>query len=116
MSRIRTIRLNPDLPDQTHQVILPDGVFIVRLRWNVRMTSWFLSLRNNRREPLVLGVRLALDTDILAQYAHVDGMPRGVLMAVSLEAGQERPPVNAIGRHELGRTVRLLYVDPPDAS
>lgn len=116
--RVRSIRVDPTDPDQLLPLNLPDGRFVFRLTWNGRMRSWFLSVYDSARQPLVTGIRLTIGDDLLHQYQARATLPRGILLAVALEdrSPYGYHPATQIERDQLGQAVRLLYILPPGFS
>lgn len=115
MARLRRIPIDPAVPDQSVQVRLPDGVFRFRFYWVIRMGSWFLEIWDANNEPVVLGLRVAVNNDLLDQYKTLPNAPTGVLFAVALLDGSDRVPYGSeAARDDLGDAVKLFYVESAD--
>lgn len=114
MSLLRRIPINPDLPDQSFAVALLDGVYRFRVYWMSRLESWFLSLYNAAGVPLIQGLRLCVNSDLLTPYHAHDGLPPSLLFVVDLGNNKADAPQSTAdepSRLEIGKRFRLLYVD-----
>lgn len=89
---------------QVQSVQLGDRMVRLELRWNERAGFWSLDLSTIDREPIVQGVRVVPDWDLLGRYAD-PRLPRGRLFAQDL-SGRGEPP----GRDELGVRVVLSFM------
>jgi len=76
--------------DFEQDVDLGGTVYRLRVYYNGRDDSWYLSLSDVDGNPLVMGVRLTLDTSILG--AHVlEALPAGALAMIDPENTREDP-------------------------
>lgn len=96
----------PDEPAVVFKTTL-DGVrYTITYRWQERTASWYLDLATGQGEPLVSGVRLAVDWVPLAGHRATDPrIPQGALLVYSTDRSNTSPP----GFSDLGRRVRLAY-------
>lgn len=81
-----------------------EGVsYSFEFRWNEREEAWFLTLGDGEGVPLVAGLRVVVDFDLLS-YARGERVPSGYLFALDTQ-GEHIDP----GFEDLGRRVQMHY-------
>jgi hypothetical protein len=100
----------PDLPNFTQDVALDGTVYRLRVLWNERAGSWSLSFLTPGDAPILEGMKLVLDTELLARFPGLP-LPPGELWVLD-PAGN----LQELGRRELpeGRAL-LVYFDEAEA-
>lgn len=91
-------------PDQSFRVSLGDTQYGLRWLWNGREGVWTLSVSDADGEPILSGVRVVLDVDLLAYTADARA-PQGYLIVSDPSGGTTEP-----GLDELGNRVQVLFV------
>lgn len=76
----------------------------MELHWNARAGFWVMNLATVDREPIVSGVRIVPDWDLVGRLAD-PRLPKGRLVAAD-QSGRGEPP----GRDELGSRVILYFI------
>jgi hypothetical protein len=79
-----------ELPDYEQEVDLGGTVYRLRLTYNGRDDSWYLSCMDAAGTPLVEGVRLTIGVSVLDPHVTV-GLPDGVLMVIDPEVLRRDP-------------------------
>ena len=98
------IPINPALPAQEMEVPLGGNVYRLTLRWNTRDVSWSLDIATRERVPLIDGLKLVLNHELLDRFAD-ERLPDGYLIAFD-STGKK----TTIERFDLGNTVQLVFV------
>jgi hypothetical protein len=78
--------------------------FILNGNYNVRDSSWVLNVFTNDKIPLVLGRKLVLNTNILAN-AHGESKPKGILLVVPITRDVEN-----VTRDNIGIEVEIIFI------
>lgn len=86
------------------RTILEDVELVLRFDWNGRDSRWQLSVMDAQETPLVMGLALNVNTELIHRY-EIEGLPPGRLALYDtsgkfLEAG----------RDDLGGRCKLLYM------
>lgn len=76
--------------DFEEDVDLGGTVFRVRVQYNGRDDSWYLSVSDVDENPLVMGVRLTLDTSTLGPHVGED-LPQGALAVIDPAETRQDP-------------------------
>jgi len=85
-----------------------DGItYTFRFRWNTRATAWFMDIKDVNDTPLVMGVKIVLNIELLASFKHL-AIPQGTMLAVNLENENQAPT-----RDNFGTEIRLVYNEAP---
>ena len=99
-----TIPLRSDLTFFDVTAVLDGATYTLQFRWNVRLGAWFMQVRDDQDENVLVGdVRMVADYP-LAGY-QIGRQPAGVFVAVDT-SGQGIDP----GLTDLGNRVQLQYL------
>ena len=100
-----TLPLRTDgYPHYDFDVELDGRIYNLEMKWNERDSTWFMTMSDSEESPIVSGVRLVVDWDLLRTC--VDARrPPGTLMAVD-STGEGYPSLA-----DLGSRVQLVYVE-----
>lgn len=88
------------------QSLTLEGVsYIFSFVWNTRDNAWTMSIYDDQNEPLVLGIRIVLNYELIGQYQHLE-IPPGKIYALDTTGN-----VNPITYEDMfnGR-ISLLYL------
>ena len=97
------IPLNADEPSFKLRTVLEDVEVVLLIHWNTRSSRWNLSIMDSTETPLLMGIPLHVDTEILERF-EIDGLPPGRLFLYDLTTKSME-----CGRDELGDRCRLIY-------
>lgn len=92
-------------PNYTIDVSLSGGLYRLRLWWNNRSGNWTLDVLDTSDNPIVAGVVLVADWELLSHYPN-PALPPGMFYCVDT-SGQSLDP----GYDDLGARVILVYDD-----
>ena len=95
-----------DTPNFVQRVALTGVIFTMHFVYNGRIDRFYLSLHDDKDNPIVTGMRVICDWPIMRKCRST-AMPVGFIL-FSDSSGNAEPP----GLHELGRRVQLYYVEP----
>ena len=70
-----------DNPDNVFTIVLDGVAYDIRLHWNGRDESWYLSL-GLTNQPFLIRTKLSSGTDILKPYRSYEECPNGILIAI----------------------------------
>jgi hypothetical protein len=94
-----------EFPFFTQDLLLDGAKYRFLFLWNTRASKWSLSIYTTSDAPLVEGIPVALDQEMLGQY-HSRGIPPGELWAVDATG-----TLVEISRDDLAKgLVQLVYV------
>lgn len=98
--------------DQVMRVVLDNETYEMRLQWNERDESWWVSLGPLGDDPLVCR-KVCNCQDILDGLHYRDDLPKGRLMVLSFKDEQYW---GRVGRYNLGARseLQLVYGTPID--
>jgi len=83
-----------------------DGVrYRLSVYYLFRPATWFLDIRTDKEEDLIVGVRLVPDWPLIGRY-HVEGKPAGEFIVEDRDGTGVPPGRNDFGK---GKRTRLLY-------
>jgi hypothetical protein len=91
-------------PDWTARVSLDGSTYDIRWQWNERDGAWVFSIAD-RDGPLLSGVRVALNVDLLARCPMSSRRPPGPIYVVDPSKGRDEPT-----QSDLGQRVKVVYV------
>ena len=97
-------------PHQSAQAQLGDNFYSVVWHWNGREGAWYFSLADVDSLPIVSGVRVALNIDLLSGVSG-DRRPDGAIVVVD-PAGRTQEP----GLTDLGSRVKVVYIPREELS
>lgn len=100
---MRTIPVDPTLPDQEFGVVLDKVPIVLGLRWNARAGLWVLSI-SDAAGVIASGLPVVVGPGLLQRLTS-PRLPPGELVAVDT-AGAADP-----GERDLGARVELVYVE-----
>jgi hypothetical protein len=100
---------NDGYPHQTAQVQLGD-TFVVTWRWNARDGVWYFGLTDVDSVPIVSGVRVVLNVDLLGGVSD-SRRPDGPVVVVD-SAGRADEP----GLLDLGKRVKVVFIPRAELS
>jgi hypothetical protein len=87
------------------RLILGGEPFNLTANWNVRDESWNVYLYTGAGEPLIVGRKLVLNTNILAQVQS-SLVPKGQLIVVAVSK-----KTTEITRNNMGIDVELMFLE-----
>lgn len=99
------IPVDASAPAYDIEVELGGTVYKLALAWNTRGEFWSLSVLTQQEVPIVLGVRIAADWDLLSQFADAR-LPAGRILAIDQSGAGLDPALD-----DLGTRVILVYTD-----
>jgi len=102
---ISEIPIDKNSPDQKFSIDLEGTVYVFRVLWNSRTGRWSLSIFEEDETPIVMGIAVVGEFDLLAQYSDAR-LPPGTLYTADL-TGKNREPTD----ETFGDSVLLLYAD-----
>ncbi|MFH0902149.1 MAG: hypothetical protein V2A73_16075 [Pseudomonadota bacterium] len=79
-----------EVPDYMQTVVLDGTTYTMRLLWNGRDSSWYLTLYNASGEVLLHGVKIRIELDLCDQYVSRD-LPTGRLIVSDPEQLRAEP-------------------------
>ena len=94
-------------PDTRVRVALSGATYAIRWLWNDRDRMWSFSMWDPDGAPLVMGVRVALSTDLLAWTSPDAGRPPYGIGVLDPTGSGEEPT-----RETLGARVKVVYAEP----
>lgn len=92
------------------RTILEGVQLVFRFDWNGRDIRWNISIYDTSENPLVLGLPLNINTELLERF-EIAGLPPGLLMLYDTSGKN----VEA-GRDDLGDRCKLVYLTSDDES
>jgi hypothetical protein len=97
-------------PHMRVRVSLSGATYDIRWLWNERDGAWTFSMWDPSGDPLIMGVRVALNVDLLGTIGPSDRRPPyGIFVVDPKESGIEPT------RTDFGTRVKVVYADPEEA-
>jgi hypothetical protein len=93
----------PERPSTIQRTALDGRTYVLELDWSAREERWFFAISDAAGNPIRLGKRVVVGTDLLAHVVS-DARPPGMLLVVSLDGSNASP-----GLVDLGSRVQLIY-------
>lgn len=85
------------------RTILEGFELVLKIDWNTRIERWHVSIYNAAEEPLVTGLPMHINTELIERFEIV-GLPPGRLMLFDTSGR-----ITEAGRDDLGDRCKLLY-------
>lgn len=89
----------------TLSISLDNQTFRLNFRWNTREQSWSMDLCKSDGVVIAGGLKIVANVDLTSRFQAV-GAPPGAIISIGESTKAERP-----GRDELGKRVKLYYMD-----
>ena len=106
MPELFEIPITATEPSFKIRTIIEDIELVLRFDWNGRDARWQLSILTATEVPLLMGLPLNINTELLERF-EVPGIPAGRLLLYDTRGGTAEA-----GRNDLGDRCRLFYVIP----
>lgn len=104
----KQLPLFDDSLNYSYQIDLDGTVYNINVRYNHREDYWHLSLYLTDNTPLVTGVRMVYDTDLVGRFKQAN-LPPGILLLTN-DAGLE-----SMGQEDV-RDSKLIYITEEEAN
>ena len=89
MAQLFELPIIPDLFDYKYEVSLDGVVYLINLRYNERMDTWFFSLHDRADVLLIGGIALKMGVDLLNHFSYIPGVPPGRFVVVNFDDKEE---------------------------
>lgn len=103
--------LSPGTPSYSEQVTLDGALYTLRIRWNTRMSAWFLEIYDTAEVLLVPPRRCVVGAPLLDAFRYRAGSPPGNAIVFDTTQRQVDP-----GLDDFGTRVLLLYREAVDSA
>jgi hypothetical protein len=106
---IFTVPIQPGIPHQEMQLPIADRVYTLEFRWSVREERWYMSVFDEERVPIVVGIAIVLNFPLAPRCVSEDFWA-GVMYAFDTTAANAEPSLT-----DLGGRVLVIYDDLEEA-
>jgi hypothetical protein len=96
------------VPYYSQRVKLDGRDYLLRFAYNEREARWYLSLYDDEELPLVLGLKLMTNWELLQHYHADPRVPPGELWVMCLSGDESPPTLSELGE---GKRCELTYFD-----
>lgn len=97
------IPVRKDIYSYEFQISLQQQVYFFEIKYNSRMQRWQLSVYDDTKTPLVLGINILTETDMTSQY--IDrGLPPGLIFVVDTEGAKKDADLD-----DFGDRIKVMY-------
>ena len=103
MSTILDLPVRSDLDGYSFSIELDAVTYLLRFRYNDRMSVWLMDIADTGGNDVLSGVPLLTNCDLIGRFRS-DALPPGRFLAFDTTGNA----ANA-GRNDLGNNVKLLY-------
>lgn len=103
---VTIVPTQPNTPRFSERVSLDGTTFLLRFRWNTRLSAWFMDVFDDAELPIVYARRIVIDWPLLRQTRYRDDGPAGEVLAYDTTNRDVRPLLD-----DLGVRVLLGYLD-----
>jgi len=94
-----------ELAHYRQEISLDLKSYLCDISWNHRQLQWYLSLFKPDETPIICGLALVLNYNILDQFRPDQNLPQGDLYCIDTTKKEI-----GITRENFGKTVELVYV------
>lgn len=105
------IPVRSDLPFYDMEVTLNGTAFFLDFYFNKRKDRWYMNIRDQDKEPILMGIPLLVNQDLLFPFFSNEALPLGIFLVLDTEGLQLNP-----GEFDLGDRVKLMYNDLLDVT
>jgi hypothetical protein len=102
------IPTTPGEPFHSSKVSLEGRDFVLWFRWNQREERWYLHIFDEASEPILMGLKLVSNWDLLHHYRFDPRVPPGELVAADLTKDHSPAGLDELG---IGKRVELTYYE-----
>ncbi|MCP4481422.1 MAG: hypothetical protein GY817_01150 [bacterium] len=92
-----------DIASYKYEIALDNEIYTFQFTYVDRLQRWVLNILTIDEEPIVMGITLHSNSDLLGRFANAS-LPQGKLMCYDIEG-----ELKSAGRDDLGVRVKLLY-------
>jgi hypothetical protein len=93
-------------PYYSERVKLDGRDYLLRFSYNEREERWYLSLYDDAEDPLILGIKLLTNWELLQHYHADPRVPPGELWVMDTTGNDDPPTLNELG---VGKRCELTY-------
>lgn len=97
-------------PNDTIRVALDGATYTFSWNWNQTEGVWYVSIGDADADPIVSGLRVVLNSSLVANVAD-PRRPPGALLVIDPSGGKVDPTLET-----LGSSVKLVYLDAAEVS
>jgi hypothetical protein len=72
-----------EYPSVSKEIVIDDISYIFSFVWNTRMEAWTLSIYTIENEPILVGIKLVLNYELIRMYRHLD-IPQGEMYVIDI--------------------------------
>jgi len=90
----------------TFRITLSQAIYMLDIRYNIRVDRWILSIYDAAQNPIVMGLPLLVTRDIIGQYVSL-ALPPGPLFCVDDSGKNLQPTLSAFLLSH-----RFMYAEP----
>ena len=90
----------------TQRIELDTVIYVLTIQWNSREEAWYLSIFTDNEDPILSGLKLVPNYQLLDQYEHIEALPNGDFAVIDLEVGSQ----GVITYDNLGERYQLIYL------
>ena len=94
-------------PSITKEVTFDERGYKLLFTWNTRMEAWTLSFLELDDTPILSGIKLVLNYELISIYRHLD-IPQGNLYVIDLSNNEEKIDYNDFSNE---RRLSLAYYE-----
>jgi len=103
------MRLIPfkNLPAFTEEITLDNTPYVFDFIWNSRDSAWGMSILDREQTPLILGITLVINFELITKFSYIENFPQGQMYVV-----REDGTYDEIEQNELfNGTCSLIYFE-----
>jgi hypothetical protein len=91
-------------PDMTIRCAIEGVTYAFAWLWNERESTWYVSIADSEGDPIVSGVRVVLNADLIGRTTD-SRLPDGKILVKDITGATDEPD-----RDTLGQNVLVVYV------
>lgn len=100
------IDIDPTVPSQTFLVTLDGRTYMIRADYLLRFNSWFFSIYDSDKQPIIVGERVSRDWPLFKGQADLR-LPPGGFVCVGLTEDGREPGEGELG----GDGFKIIYFE-----
>ena len=95
--QIKEIPLSNDIQNYKFQINIGGTVYTIRIKYNYRMSRWFIDFRTVDDVAIVVGLPLLLGVDVLQHYKSNASLPNAAFVLVNFKSDTTEIDKTALG-------------------
>lgn len=90
-----------------YDIEMDSRLFHLAFSWNDREESWYMDIMDSKREPIINGIKMVINYNLLLQYRAYRELPQGSMI---LYDAQQDPVNSQVTFDNFGKRYQLIFL------